>query len=97
MRIFGALLLILFLACSGGMAGGGGLSREECTQLMNRITEISFKDLPEAERQAALADTDNSDTIESCVRGETWDRPSFECAMQAKSTGDLNRCILVGG
>ncbi len=97
MRTISVLLLMGCLACAGDGSGGGSLTHEECTRLMERITEISYQDLSEEDRQEALSETDNRDAIESCARGENWARRGFECAMQAKTTDELNRCVRLGG
>ncbi|HSN88646.1 MAG TPA: hypothetical protein VL025_17925 [Thermoanaerobaculia bacterium] len=93
------VLVTVAVLCLAGCSGPGGLSgklsAEECGQLMDKISEITYASLSDAER-AEVAETpaEREQSVQECVDEQNWDRDGFECAMKASSEAELKLCIL---
>lgn len=57
------------------------LSETECESLIEHIRDV-------------LPSNDRGDALDQCIRGETWNRPAYECAMKAYNRITLSGCLM---
>lgn len=92
--IFVAAVALCLSGCSGPGSLSGELNAEECGQLLDKISEISYADLSAADK-AEVAETpaEKEQSIQECVTDQNWDRDGFECVMKATSMAELQLCV----
>ncbi len=93
------VLVTAVVLCLAGCSGPGGLSgklsAEECGQLLDKISEVSYASLSDAERaEVAESPAEREQSVQECVDDQNWDRDGFECVMKASSEADLTLCII---
>jgi hypothetical protein len=96
MRMLAVMTLASFvmLACEAGTESSGALSPEQCREIATKISKLVPTGNADGLGHELQLATDDAEAIARCVRGESWSRSGFECAMQATSKTGLERCLL---
>lgn len=97
-RLFSIASVLICLGCGGsgtGASGSGPLSADECRKLLTKIAEVSYQDLSSSER-AEVQDTPEQfeTSVQECVTEQNWDRPGYECVLQANTMAAMRVCVL---
>lgn len=93
------VLVTAVVLCLAGCSGPGGLSgklsAEDCGQLLDKISEVTYASLSDAER-AEVAETpaEREQSIQECVDEQNWNREGLECVLKASSEAELKLCVM---
>ena len=90
MRKTTLLAVSLFLGLTA--CKGSSLSKDECTKLVNHMTDVAAAGLSADMQQTAkdMAKSQMQPMIDECVKDGT--RSDYDCAMAAKTMDDIEKC-----